>query len=285
MRRLLLAFVLVVVLLLSATPVFAAVDLLYFIAVPGEDRIILTWETAQELDNAGFYIVRSTSSNIAYDRISNFIPIIDPFTGNYYEYPDTSPEAGVVYYYKLEAVDAGGNSTFYGPVSASTTAKTPTQTLTSTSAFTEQPSATSVAADTAIPTNTESVVNTPTPTVAIQPSVTATGFTPAAAATTFAPPKTYTPMPSLTSTPTPSLTPTTTLMPLPEVKLAFPAQTDADIPEHQVTLRPSSTFSAIADQSEEMTALPRAPLLILVLVFLWILLASFIVIYFRYHGR
>ena len=45
----------------SAMPVEAVVTLLSFTASPGDSQVLLEWETASEIDNAGFFLHRSTA--------------------------------------------------------------------------------------------------------------------------------------------------------------------------------------------------------------------------------
>ena len=64
--------------------VSASVELLYFIATPGEGLVHLEWETATEIDHAGFFLSRSTESGDGYVHIGEFIPAQgDSITGAY----------------------------------------------------------------------------------------------------------------------------------------------------------------------------------------------------------
>lgn len=257
----------------------AAVDLLYFLPVAGNDHILLTWETAQELNNAGFYVLRSERADGTFARISPFIPSLDPFSGNYYEYDDRTPQVGVIYYYRLEAVDAGGYSTFHPevPVQASLTAPT----------YTPTPTATSTAGPTQATTPT--LTRTPTFVGGTPPAQTATPR-PSAASTATNLPASATPTalgPTLTFTPTypPTKTPTTTLMPLPEVTLVFPAFTPTltASASPSPTLTPHNAVDIPSDAGQGIP--PRLIVLAAVIFFLWVLLASFIFFYFRHLGR
>ena len=77
-------------LIFGVVRVQAAVDLVYFSAIPEDGRVILRWETATELDNAGFYINRSTEPDSGYQRINDsIIPATgDSLTGETYEFID-----------------------------------------------------------------------------------------------------------------------------------------------------------------------------------------------------
>ena len=96
-----------------------AVDLLYFTASASADRVLLEWETATELDNAGFRIWRSPSRGEGYVVITEaLIPARGgPTGGAYYSYEDRDVASGRTYYYKLEDVDYDGVRTLHGPVS------------------------------------------------------------------------------------------------------------------------------------------------------------------------
>ena len=97
-----------------------AIDLLFFVARPAADRVLLAWETATEVDNAGFNLWRSEAEDGEYVRINEtLIPAEGNATsGAAYRYADDDVTRGVTYYYKLEDVNIRGVSTFHGPVSA-----------------------------------------------------------------------------------------------------------------------------------------------------------------------
>jgi hypothetical protein len=97
-----------------------AITLVSFEAIAGMAEVQLTWETASEIDNAGFNIWRSEVEDGPYTQLNTgLIPAQgDADTGASYVYTDTTVAEGVTYYYKLEDVDIYGTSTFHGPVSA-----------------------------------------------------------------------------------------------------------------------------------------------------------------------
>lgn len=142
----------------------AAVELVSFTATPGENSILIEWETATEYDNLGFYILRSIEETGNYNNINGSLILAkgDGPTGAEYDYPDTEVTFGVTYYYKLQAIGLDQQSEYYGPVSA--TLNLPTNTSTST------PSRTTTATRTRTPTATRT--NTPTKT-ATGPTATA----------------------------------------------------------------------------------------------------------------
>ena len=83
-------------------------------------RIVLTWKTESEINNAGFNIYRAESEAGEYMKInSSLIPANGSTTeGANYSYIDQTAKRGTTYYYKLEDVDMSGNATMHGPVSA-----------------------------------------------------------------------------------------------------------------------------------------------------------------------
>ncbi len=102
-----------------------AVTLASFEATPRDGAVLVTWETAAELDNAGFNLYRSITLNGPYTQLNaTLIPPQFPgeVIGGVYEWLDTDVQPGVIYYYKLEDVDVKGVSTFHGPVSTGTVA-------------------------------------------------------------------------------------------------------------------------------------------------------------------
>jgi len=113
----------------SDTP--TAVELLSFSAAPQGDAILLTWETAAELDNVGFNLYRSETTDGPYMLLNSaLIPPQFPgeVIGGVYDWLDTDVQPGVIYYYKLEDIDVKGVSTFHGPVTATAMASsTPTR--------------------------------------------------------------------------------------------------------------------------------------------------------------
>jgi len=91
-------------------------------AAPYGPGIKVNWETASEMDNAGFNIWRSEARNGTYTKINTaMIPSVGGGgIGAVYEYEDVDVAAGVTYYYKLEAEDIPGVGRFFGPVSETT---------------------------------------------------------------------------------------------------------------------------------------------------------------------
>jgi hypothetical protein len=129
-------WILVLMIFGSLQIVQAAVTLVSFDAYPGNQQVILEWETATETDMLGFYVTRNDQPNGNYTRVSPFIFTQGtPVSGLIYQYIDLNLTNGQTYYYKLEAVDNNYNSEFFGPLNAIPQQATPTktQTLTQTS--------------------------------------------------------------------------------------------------------------------------------------------------------
>ncbi|MGC9357370.1 MAG: hypothetical protein ACP5GX_05875 [Anaerolineae bacterium] len=81
-------------------------------------RVIIDWETASEVEAAGFLLYRSESPDGPFELVSeNLIPAEgDPLVGASYEYVDDEVVWGEQYFYQLEEVDLGGGSSRYPEV-------------------------------------------------------------------------------------------------------------------------------------------------------------------------
>jgi hypothetical protein len=134
---------------------YANVTLISFTAqsLAGLPEVYVEWETATEIDTAGFYVQRSlTNEANSYTRVSDFTPNEgDSITGAMYDWIDETTTLNTTYYYQLEEVptDAGRPSVLYGPVSVvagavatHTPTMTPTATNTPTPTPTPRPTAT-----------------------------------------------------------------------------------------------------------------------------------------------
>jgi hypothetical protein len=98
-----------------------AVELAAFEAAPQDDGVLLTWETASELDNLGFNIYRAESQVGQLVKINqHLIASQNPGStvGAAYSLLDESAAPGATYYYWLEDIDASGAATKHGPVAA-----------------------------------------------------------------------------------------------------------------------------------------------------------------------
>ncbi len=87
-----------------------AVDLLSFQALRRPNRVVLTWETATEQDNVGFYLYRSKTETGKRIKLNGgaMIPAKEGGTsyGAFYKFKDFTINPLRRYYYWLEAVDA-----------------------------------------------------------------------------------------------------------------------------------------------------------------------------------
>ena len=103
---------------IPATPTL--VKLASLQAASADNHIRVTWQTASELDNAGFHLWRTDSPEHDYTRITAaMIPAKGGILGGAdYAVDDIDTISGRSYYYKLEDIDTRGNSTFHGPASA-----------------------------------------------------------------------------------------------------------------------------------------------------------------------
>lgn len=235
----LLAFLLAFALGLAAAPVFASVELVDFTATPAGSKIVLRWETATELNNAGFFVRRSTDGAGQGTRISGFIVAEGGgVVGAKYTYDDMDVDAGTTYHYVLEALENDGAFEFHGPVTATlggSTTATPTvvRSPTPTTLAGASPSTTPTTAPSKTPVSTRTAPpsTTPAPTWTTAPSATppATATDALAAAPSATSPATATSRPEVTVAP--SATPTSP-----------PAQT----PIPSVTPRPPATATTSA---------------------------------------
>ena len=105
-----------------------AVTLASFDAQGQADRVVVTWETVSELDNAGFTLYRTGSVGDRPEPSDLLVTMPSQAPGStqgaFYSYEDAAVEAGQTYWYWLEDVDLSGATTLHGPVSA--TVQTPT---------------------------------------------------------------------------------------------------------------------------------------------------------------
>ena len=96
------------------------VELTAFTARGFGDHVVITWETASEIDTAGFYLWRRDGSSGEYIQITpTLISAKGSVTsGAAYTYTDTDVTPSRVYHYKLTEVSTSGARNDYGPVSA-----------------------------------------------------------------------------------------------------------------------------------------------------------------------
>jgi hypothetical protein len=96
----------------SAEP--TAVELLYFkVDRPLNGEVNLSWATAAEIDNLGFYVYRSSSASIDDAERIHFEPAAGGSGGNTYTFTDTP--GGGSWWYFLSDIDTYGVETFHLP--------------------------------------------------------------------------------------------------------------------------------------------------------------------------
>lgn len=95
------------------------VELISFTASDARIGVALRWETATEIDTAGFNIWRANDKNGDYISVNgNLIPAKGSGAiGADYSYLDKNVLPGQTYYYKLEDVEIDGTRALHGPVS------------------------------------------------------------------------------------------------------------------------------------------------------------------------
>ncbi len=210
---------------LVVLPVQAAVTLVSFTGTAGANNITIDWQTATELDTAGFNILRSTQSPTGYLQINpDFIFVKDGgLTGATYQYVDPGVAYGTTYYYKLQVVNTDNSLDLYGPVTVTLAALT-TSTATPPSTPTRTPTRTPTFTPTSTPAHTPTQTSTPTA---------ATIDNTSAAVATTIPPRsgldpssfvTLTPIPVQQSTDTPSINQT-----VPTLAPALPSSPTPDV--------------------------------------------------------
>jgi hypothetical protein len=104
-------------LMMTAVPVLASVTLVSFTATAGNNQVLVAWQTANESDNAGFFIYRSIHQSSGFVAISPLIyPTSSGSTGGQYSFLDTNVSNGITYFYELAAVNTNNETEFFPPV-------------------------------------------------------------------------------------------------------------------------------------------------------------------------
>lgn len=100
------------------------VQLSSFTARAGDGKVVLQWITESEKDNAGFEILRSSTSDGSYILLSSYIHNpslrgqLNANTRTVYTFEDALVANEVCYWYQLVDVALSGQKTFHGPLSA-----------------------------------------------------------------------------------------------------------------------------------------------------------------------
>lgn len=87
-----------------------------FQATPVETGVTVNWQTAVEIDFAGFYVWRGEQESGPFERISPLIPATGGLNGASYHYSDSLPAGDQDYFYRLEAVDLDNSTEFFEPI-------------------------------------------------------------------------------------------------------------------------------------------------------------------------
>ena len=101
----------------------SAVKLTSFTATGQAGHVLLSWETATEIDNLGFNLYRRQAGTLGYAPLNAaLIPSRSPGQGEgaAYTFLDVQVMPGTTYEYLLEDVDLNGTRTSHGPVAART---------------------------------------------------------------------------------------------------------------------------------------------------------------------
>jgi len=96
-----------------------AITLDYFSATQERKHVVLNWQTGTEIDNLGFYLVRSENIGSDYLQVNDeIIPTNggNNVNGSFYSYNDYNVRPGKLYFYWLISVDIYGDCNVYGPV-------------------------------------------------------------------------------------------------------------------------------------------------------------------------
>jgi hypothetical protein len=101
-------------------PPTTVIELVDFQATPGNGQVTLKWETATEINNSGFNILRAKTEKGDYSQINEdlILPQGAGIEGAFYEFIDTSVKNGKTYWYKLQDVELGGKTSDSEPVKA-----------------------------------------------------------------------------------------------------------------------------------------------------------------------
>jgi hypothetical protein len=252
--------------------VVAAVNLTSFTYQIGNGFILIQWETATEVNHAGFYVTRSLQVTGTYSRISNFYPARgDVVSGDNYEYVDDNVILSTVYFYKLEIVDIFGDSDFTDALEVNYGA--PTSTLSLTRTMTQTTTATIGGVNTQTPTFSPTMTlnnNTSTPTR------TRTATIPVLITNTTQPQNT--PVQPTSARPTSLITPTktrtATFIPLPTFTLLFPTRNVSRTPTFTPVRIPTLTQDSIKVSDEPPPAFGQSILLAGIIVLVWILIGA-----------
>lgn len=87
-----------------------------------EAVVLLQWQTATELDTAGFNLYRAESADGPFVKVNAALiaAAADPVKGSLHHFEDRTVQSGRTYYYQLEDVDTEGQRTtnLFDPIAA-----------------------------------------------------------------------------------------------------------------------------------------------------------------------
>jgi hypothetical protein len=265
------------------------ITLVYFCVeyYQADDMVLVSWETASELDTSGYFVWRSEVEAGPYEVWSPFIQAEGGLVSMRYEWIEDEITRGKVYYYKLEEIDTNNATTgLFGPVRFDFYSSTATPTATYAPGVTPTKTLTPTLGPT--PTSTNSPTAGPTPTRTFTPIPTSTSDVPVSTST-----------PTLSPTPTPALdetqrainglnpsevfTPTATLEPLPPIMLLFPAATATPAPTVIAQVPPAELVDGqtISITPPQANLTWRIWLLGGIVLLLWIVLSAALVLYLQ----
>ncbi|MGD8686616.1 MAG: DUF2341 domain-containing protein, partial [Syntrophobacterales bacterium] len=95
-----------------------AVDLVSFTARGAGSSVLVEWETAQELNNMGFYLYRASKPWGPFTQLTDKLisGLSFSIVGREYSFEDKDVTPGEIYYYQLEDMDIFGKKTLHGPI-------------------------------------------------------------------------------------------------------------------------------------------------------------------------
>lgn len=112
--KILLSSRLVVVGLLLSAVILAAVAW----SESRSSKVIVEWETASELNTAGFQVYRGENRGNITSRLNSSLlpPSSDPLRGKAYQFTDETAMPGKTYFYLVEEVELSGTTQQFGPI-------------------------------------------------------------------------------------------------------------------------------------------------------------------------
>jgi hypothetical protein len=152
-----------------------AVSLVYFLAEAGDNRVFLEWETATEIETAGFIIKRSSiGSDGPFEQLFDLGDEVDgtndgfiesrgnPQIGSYYTAIDSSAQNGDTYWYQLVEISQDNMQTGLSIQEVFVEPRSIIPTVPSNGTSTLVPTSTDIPTQTPIPSETPTPTNTPT---------------------------------------------------------------------------------------------------------------------------